>query len=355
MTMRWAACVACGAGIFAATPCPGQEVLHRNGPWTTRKHFDCLPPDTKTSLLQTNLGLRFYGFGHQRQGNNRVADDFVVPEGEYWIIERVWFPAYQTDSGYQQSTMTWLSLMVWDGPPDQAESVVLFGDPDTNRLESSVFADVFRHSDQQCLLNRPVFLNEGACFSSVPCPMRLGPGTYWVDWQADGTLPSGPWVPPVTYAGEQGKPGANAIQFVGSEGWWVPLADAEWVPQDLPFIIEGRRTTCPADIDVDEQTGQADLATLLGAFGTRRGDRDYCAAADLDANGIIGHADLATLLANWGCQDGRCKCKIIFLGGEALLKCDRKGGEAGDFKFKVTLTNRWSASRARAPRSSSSR
>ena len=44
----------------------------------------------------------------------------------------------------------------------------------------------------------------------------LPAGTYWVDWQADGTLASGPWAPPVSILGQTTT--GNALQFT-STGW----------------------------------------------------------------------------------------------------------------------------------------
>jgi hypothetical protein len=51
---------------------------------------------------------------------------------------------------------------------------------------------------------------------------------------------------------------------------------------------------CPADLDGSGTVGAADLATLLGAWGTG----DPC--ADLDGSGTVGAADLAILLGAWG-------------------------------------------------------
>jgi hypothetical protein len=49
---------------------------------------------------------------------------------------------------------------------------------------------------------------------------------------------------------------------------------------------------CPADLDGDRVVGGADLATLLGAWGTP--------AADLDGNGTTDAADLSIVLGAWG-------------------------------------------------------
>ncbi|MDZ4828592.1 MAG: hypothetical protein SGJ09_00150 [Phycisphaerae bacterium] len=53
---------------------------------------------------------------------------------------------------------------------------------------------------------------------------------------------------------------------------------------------------CPGDLDADSIVGPSDLATLLGAWGSR-------GAADLDSDGAVGPADLAIILGSWGSCD----------------------------------------------------
>ena len=65
----------------------------------------------------------------------------------------------------------------------------------------------------------------------------------------------------------------------------------------ITFIVEGPE--CPGDIDGD--TDLADLATLLGAYGTSVGDPQYNPDADFDDSGSVDLSDLAFLLADYGC------------------------------------------------------
>ena len=51
---------------------------------------------------------------------------------------------------------------------------------------------------------------------------------------------------------------------------------------------------CPADFDGDGSVGSADMALMLGAWGTPGGP------SDLDASGTVGSGDLALLLGAWG-------------------------------------------------------
>ena len=66
----------------------------------------------------------------------------------------------------------------------------------------------------------------------------------------------------------------------------------------LPHAIMWKHMTCPADLDGDGSVGGADLAILLGAWGTCNLG-DPC-AADLDNDFSVGAADLAILLGAWG-------------------------------------------------------
>lgn len=58
-------------------------------------------------------------------------------------------------------------------------------------------------------------------------------------------------------------------------------------------LDNARITTLPEDLDGDGAVGAADLAVLLGAWGTR-------GPADLDGSGAVGAEDLAMLLGAWG-------------------------------------------------------
>lgn len=72
--------------------------------------------------------------------------------------------------------------------------------------------------------------------------------------------------------------------------------DYEDISQSDFSIVPG----CPEDLDGDGSIGIADLAALLGVYGTCSGDPDYDAAADFNNDGCIGLEDLAQLLAVYG-------------------------------------------------------
>ncbi|MFM7051399.1 MAG: hypothetical protein ACKOYN_04590 [Planctomycetota bacterium] len=70
----------------------------------------------------------------------------------------------------------------------------------------------------------------------------------------------------------------------------VPDVNGNGVPDSCESLID----SCPTDLNNDGQTGAADLALILGAWGGT--NPEY----DLNADGLIGAADLALLLGAWG-------------------------------------------------------
>ncbi len=208
-----------------------EVVLYDNGGLVTHPGGGAGGADA--SSLQTAIGLNVFGFGHAVSSGFRVADDFTVPAGPGWMVDQITFFAYQTGST-TVSTINALNLRIWDGPPGQPGSNIVFGDTTTNRLASSTWSNIYRVQDTAMMgSTRPIMAN------AATVNTYLAPGAYWVDWQTGGTLASGPWAPPVTILGQTGKPGANGVQFDGAA--WNPLIDtgtAQTV-QDLPFIVEG--------------------------------------------------------------------------------------------------------------------
>jgi hypothetical protein len=211
---------------------PTNPVLYDNGPLIT--HSGGGNGGADASVLQTNLGMTTYGLGHQIVNNFWIADDFTVPAGG-WNIAGFGFYAYQTFSG-TISTINDVRLMIYDGPPDDVNSNVVYGDGITNLLTSSTFTNIYRVLDyNMSSTDRPVMLN--ACMFDT----YLAPGTYWVKWQTGGTLSSGPWAPPVTILGQTTT--GNALQYTSA---WANANDlGTGTQQDFPFLIYGPMQAVP--------------------------------------------------------------------------------------------------------------
>jgi N-acetylneuraminic acid mutarotase len=235
-------------------------VLWDNGPLVTHPG-ECSGVDA--SRLQTDLTMNTLGFGHQFLIGNRMADDFEVTNPLGWQIDQITFFAYQTNAPADPSPITGVYYQIWDGPPDDPASHVVFGDLATNRLVSSTFTNIQRDSGTSpCANNRYIFADVASAGVILP------PGTYWIDWMTDGSLASGPWVPPITILGETTT--GNALQYTTSSGVWVPALDSGTATQQgMPFIIEGEPVPPPAiafDVTVTGHCGDVIANEVSAGF-----------------------------------------------------------------------------------------
>jgi len=169
-------------------------VAWSNGPLATHPGGGAGGADA--SALQMALGLGVYAFGFQFGYGNRIADDFTLASGT-WQVTGVRFYGYQSYSG-TSPTFTSLNLQIWDGPPNNPGSSVLWGDTATDRLGAASFSNVYRVLETDLgNTDRPVMFLDATVAVSLPA------GTYWLDWQADGSASyTGPWAPPISILGQ---------------------------------------------------------------------------------------------------------------------------------------------------------
>ncbi|MBE2201341.1 MAG: immune inhibitor A [Anaerolinea sp.] len=221
----------------ARTP---EDVLYDNGPLVTHPGGGAGGADD-SRLQNSTLLMTTLGFGNQFAVGNRMADDFTVPAGG-WTLDSVTFYAYQTGST-TVSTITGVYVQIWDGPPNDAGSSVVFGDLTTNRMTSTAWSNIYRTSETSIgNTTRPIMANVADLGG-----LNLPAGTYWFDWTTDGSLASGPWAPPVTIIGQTIT--GNALQFTGT---WGPANDGGTLTQqDMPFVIEGgSASACASPQDI---------------------------------------------------------------------------------------------------------
>lgn len=220
-------------------------VLYNNGPFVTGVGNGSGGANTSVIVAPSNT----FGWGNQL-GFNRVADDFTV-SGSSWQIDTLTFFGYQTGST-TVSTFTSLNLQIWNGPPGVPGSSVVWGDTATNRLASSTWTGAYRVTTTT--LNdtqRPIMANVAAVGTVLP------PGTYWLDWQAAGTLGSGPWAPPVSILGQPLS--GNARQSIsGTWGQTTPSGSVSPEPTEFPFLIDGTAL---------DGFNCAELLTVVGQWG----------------------------------------------------------------------------------------
>jgi len=229
-----------GAGLQGSAGSSGfgnpEAVLWDNGPLVTHPGGGFGGADAST--LQSALGLYTYGFGHQLSANNHMADDFVITDPNGWSIDQITFFAYQTGSPTSPSPLTAVYYQIWDGPPNDPGSTLVFGDLTTNRLVSSTWTNIYRVIDTNLLdATRPIFADVASAGVSLPA------GTYWIEWMSNGNVTySGPWVPPISHLGQTIT--GNAMQYLGGSSAWQPALDGS-NQQGMPFIIEGSVISLP--------------------------------------------------------------------------------------------------------------
>jgi len=240
------------AGDQYIEPVPGdvwggaRDVLYDNGP--VFNCAGCGVGGADESILWTIIwSMNTLGFGHQIANDNWIADDFTVPEGEVWTIEGFTFFAYQSNAPSNPSPLNDYRVMIYDDTPDVGN--VVYGDAMTNVLISSAWANVYRVTETTTgsATNRAIFASE--CLPDAP--FELGPGTYWIAWQAGGDAAySGPWAPPISLDDNFCETG-NALQ--GIAGVWGPALDSGTYqcPQGFPFILTG---TVGGGVPVEEST-----------------------------------------------------------------------------------------------------
>ena len=217
----------------------GTVTLYDNGPFVNS--IGTGVGNANESIMQsTTLGLDTLGFGAHLAAGVRLADDFTVT-GTAWQLNTVHLYAYQTDSS-TTSTITAVNLRIWNGPPGTSGASVIFGDTSTNRLLSTNWTGAYRVSETTSGSNtqRPI-MRIVANLGGVTLPA----GTYWLDWQLDGSLASGPWAPPITITGQTIT--GNARQYL-SGNWGLVTDSGLGTTQDFPFLLLGEPTIPAHDL-----------------------------------------------------------------------------------------------------------
>ncbi|MBL0342155.1 MAG: T9SS type A sorting domain-containing protein [Bacteroidetes bacterium] len=225
-----------------------QTVIYDNGPT-----FDLAgggAAGANASSLHDGMGS--YGSGHAFSSGFRVADDFVVAPGTTVTIDSLVFYAYQTGSG-PISSITEVNVRIWNGVPEDGISTAVFGDNTTNIMITSEWGGAYRTGDlgaaacpAETCVDRPIMRN--ACIVGT----TLAPGTYWIDWQTNGTGASGPWAPPINLGAGVTTTG-NAKQYDPAGLIWNDLFDGALTTeaQGLPFLVVGTITTGINEININ--------------------------------------------------------------------------------------------------------
>jgi hypothetical protein len=226
----------------------------------------------------------------------RMADNFELSDPYYReVSELTWWGSSEY---YEEPDLTNFSHWV----------IVIYDDVD-GLPASPVYQEQIAKDDIESVLTGGENMNGGWEYmqtASLANPPTLFIGQpYWISVGAVADDPSGDyWIWSLNYfegdndcaiehfdgQGYQPHEGDVAFVLIGDPAFGCPRAGAS-----------GRG--CTADIHGDDcQVTIADLAELLGAYGTCPGDPDYNANADLadDGDPCVNLADLAELLGQYG-------------------------------------------------------
>ena len=300
--------------------------IYDNGPLSTgatARNGTAAPAGTTWSEVSFDFGVTAFantsaGSGCQVIGAttaNRCADDFNVPVGQTWTVNRVVVYGYQT--GSVANPFIAANLRIWSGRPGDAGSTIVFGDTTTNRMGTVTDSLMFRIFNSGPPLNTATGTTRRIWRINleVSPALVLAAGNYWVDFQLDGGA-NGNFSPTNSITGVRGVPGMNARQFVApTPATWADVFDdgtpatAPNIPQDFPFKLEGSVAGAPAvpksrtlDFDGDNKT---DLAVARSA------------SPSAQTTWFVSNSGGTTFVALWGLGTG--------IGGDVATPADFDG------------------------------
>lgn len=228
----------------------------------------------------------------------RFADDFTVTGSQGWRIETVQLFAYQVGATASFPPIAAVNLRIWNGPPGEPGSSIVFGDEVTDRLAGRVRTGVYRVFDS-IAIPAPMAPQQDRMIwqSNVHLGgVMLPPGTYWLDWQYLSSIEGAEiFSPPITVLSKRSMPAWNARQHIADESRWEAIVDGGKpaagpdVPLDLPFVLVGW-SGCMADFTGDGRADFADYLQFLNYYDSAD------PRADLNADGYVDFADYLVFL-----------------------------------------------------------
>ena len=173
-------------------------------------------------LMSITHGMGTFGMGNNIADSDVIADQFTVPAGTSWQVDRIDFYGYQTNASSAAPTIDDVRVVIYDRSPHLAGATVMFGDYTTNRIQgSATWSGAYRvtESSTGTLTNRAIMV------VSASIGTALAPGEYWVAWQFGGDPNlSGPYVPPIAVTGPPvtgrfARDAGRRGQLVPVRGW----------------------------------------------------------------------------------------------------------------------------------------
>jgi subtilisin-like proprotein convertase family protein len=172
-----------------------------------------------------------FGFGGSIAGGLTLADNFVVPAGQTWIVSKITFYAYSTSYAGATSPFNDLRLQIFNVNPSVGTPAPVFGNLTANVLSASPEAFLYRIAPGGATTGRKIWKMEANISTT------LAAGTYWLEWQ-NGTIAgvTSNFFPAKTIVGAANQAGDNALQHTLAPSAWAPVLDGT-TPQDMPFDI----------------------------------------------------------------------------------------------------------------------
>lgn len=175
--------------------------------------------------------------GFTANGAYFLADDFVIPAGEKWNINKINFYLYQTNYNGTESPVKNIRYEIYSTNPSLAGASKLYGDFSTNKYSSEIDSKMYRISNVpgSSITNRKIFK-----ITASAADLELPSGTYWIKWQSTATDNGSHFYPPVTVVGSLELPTYNSLQQ--NTGVWAATLDTSGSKIDFPFELVGTKT-----------------------------------------------------------------------------------------------------------------
>lgn len=178
----------------------------------------------------------FFGFQASPNSNFFLADDFIVPQGEKWSINKFVFYAYQTNYVATNSPFDNIKYEIFSIKPSEIGATKIFGDFTNNKFESSEDAKMYRIKN-----GFPNQLRKIYKITASATNIELMPGTYWIKWQTNNITNTLHYHPYNTTIGVAGLSTYNALTL-SDVGVWSVCDSGASNKADFPFGIIGTKT-----------------------------------------------------------------------------------------------------------------
>lgn len=164
-----------------------------------------------------------------------LADDFIIPAGEKWSINKFIFFAHQTDYTGANTPFNEVKYEIYTSNPSAAGAAKVFGDFTTNKYATSEDAKIFRLFNATANFKRKIYKITASATDLV-----LMPGTYWIKWQTKTITLALHFHPSNTIKGTAGVSTNNSL--IQEAGIWKINYNGTGNKVDFPFGIVGTKS-----------------------------------------------------------------------------------------------------------------